>query len=156
MVSREKKAPRPIYKKLQLLRSLTRSHTHSESSIISNASKCIEGLKEKVEEMKQEINIEQPSTTSFPIPVEVKVETQESGFHIKVITEETCRGLLVFILEAFEELGLDVLQARVSCSHNFHLEALGIIVNKIRYHLLLHAFLEYKIIIGPPFNRFLR
>jgi hypothetical protein len=33
--------------------------------------------------------------------------------------------LLVFILEAFEELGLEVLQARVSTSDSFHLEAIA-------------------------------
>lgn len=38
--------------------------------------------------------------------------------------------MLVFLLEAFEELGLDVLQARVSCSDNFHLEAMGAKVRK--------------------------
>ncbi|EXC28454.1 hypothetical protein L484_001535 [Morus notabilis] len=56
----------------------------------------------------------------------VKVEAQETGFVIEVFTERSCSGLLVFILETFEELGLDVLHARVSSSHNFHLEAVAI------------------------------
>lgn len=47
---------------------------------------------------------------------------------IKVQRQRSCQGLLVFILEAFEELGLDVLQARVSCAENFSLEA---VVNKV-------------------------
>jgi len=44
--------------------------------------------------------------------------------------------LLVFILEAFEELGLDVLQARVSCADSFTLEALG---NKVSMFFFLPA-----------------
>lgn len=56
---------------------------------------------------------------------QVRVEAKEKGFLINVLTESSCPGLLVFILEAFEELGLEVLQARVSCSSSFHLEAVG-------------------------------
>jgi hypothetical protein len=33
--------------------------------------------------------------------------------------------MLVKILEAFEDLGLDVLDARVSCEDTFQLEAVG-------------------------------
>ncbi|XP_040992044.1 uncharacterized protein LOC121238988 isoform X9 [Juglans microcarpa x Juglans regia] len=82
MVSRKHKRA-AMYKKLQLLRSITNSHA------------------------------------------QLKVEAQEKGFVIEVFTERSCCGLLVFILEAFEELGLDVRQARVSCSDRFHLEAIG-------------------------------
>ncbi|THG16596.1 hypothetical protein TEA_014459 [Camellia sinensis var. sinensis] len=39
--------------------------------------------------------------------------------------KKKCPGLLVTILKAFEELGLDVLDANVSCSDNFRLEAVG-------------------------------
>lgn len=56
---------------------------------------------------------------------QVRVEAKEKGFLVNILTESSCPGLLVFILEAFEELGLDVLQARVSCSSSFHLEAVG-------------------------------
>lgn len=55
--------------------------------------------------------------------LQLKVEAEEEGLVIKVKSERSCQGLLVFILEAFEELGLDVLQARVSCADNFSLEA---------------------------------
>lgn len=55
----------------------------------------------------------------------VRVEAQEKGFLIEVLAERSCCGLLVHILEAFEVLGLDVRQARVSCSDSFHLEAIG-------------------------------
>lgn len=53
------------------------------------------------------------------------METLEKGFLINVISEKNCPGLLVSILEAFEELGLEVLDARVSCSDNFRLQAVS-------------------------------
>lgn len=74
---------------------------------------------------------------------QVKVETLERGFLINVFWERNCPGLLVSILETFEELGLNVLDARVSCSDSFHLEAVGGEVRKITlFHLshLTHVF----------------
>lgn len=56
---------------------------------------------------------------------QVTVETLERGFLINVLSDKNSPGLLVSILEAFEELGLDVLDARVSCSDTFQLEAVG-------------------------------
>lgn len=53
------------------------------------------------------------------------METLERGFLINVLSDKNSPGLLVSILEAFEELGLDVLDARVSCSDTFQLEAVG-------------------------------
>lgn len=53
------------------------------------------------------------------------METLERGFLINVFSEKNCPGLLVSILEAFEELGLEVLDARVSCSDIFQLQAVG-------------------------------
>uniref|UniRef100_A0A0A9E7Q3 Plant bHLH transcription factor ACT-like domain-containing protein n=1 Tax=Arundo donax TaxID=35708 RepID=A0A0A9E7Q3_ARUDO len=49
------------------------------------------------------------------------------GFRINVSMERSRPGLLVSVLEAFEELGLDVLDADVSCDDDtaFRLEALG-------------------------------
>lgn len=55
----------------------------------------------------------------------MNVETLEKGFLINVLSEKNCPGLLVSVLEAFEELGLEVLDARVSCSDNFRLEAVS-------------------------------
>ena len=56
---------------------------------------------------------------------QVTVQTLEKGFLINVFSEKNCPGLLVSILEAFDELGLDVLDARASCEDNFQLEAIG-------------------------------
>lgn len=44
---------------------------------------------------------------------------------MNVYSESSCPGLLVAILEAFEDLGLNVLEARVSCADSFHLQAVG-------------------------------
>nr|KYP49052.1 hypothetical protein KK1_029255 [Cajanus cajan] len=55
----------------------------------------------------------------------VIVKTLKKGFLINVVLEKNCPGMLVSILEAFEELGLDVLDARVSCEDSFQLEAVG-------------------------------
>ncbi|KAL5539954.1 hypothetical protein UlMin_043877 [Ulmus minor] len=125
MVSREhKKAAQ--HEKLQLLRSITNSHALSNASIILDASKYIEELKQKVERVNGDIANAQSSThdqySTFPV---VTVETLEKGFLIKAFSEKSCPGLLVSFLEAFEDLGLNVLEARVSCEDSFRLQAVG-------------------------------
>ncbi|KAH7855239.1 hypothetical protein Vadar_022790 [Vaccinium darrowii] len=126
MVSREHKkaAAAALHEKLQLLRSITNSRAMNKTSIIIDASKYIEDLKQKVEVLNQDIAIAQNSSYQDPRPM-VTVENLEKGFQINVISEKNCPGLLVTILEAFEELGLNVVEARVSCTGNFHLEAVG-------------------------------
>lgn len=57
--------------------------------------------------------------------MQVAVETLEKGFLVNIHSDRTCPGLLVPILGAFEELGLIVSEARVSCIDSFRLEALG-------------------------------
>ncbi|KAK9940935.1 hypothetical protein M0R45_017568 [Rubus argutus] len=129
MVSKrvQKKAP-AVYQKLQSLRSISNSPAHSNSSIILDATKYIQELKQKVVEMNQEIMAGTAQKPFVQLKVEPREEDQE-GFEIKMFTERCCTGLLVFVLEAFEELGLDVLQARISCSNNFLLEAVATINN---------------------------
>ncbi|KAJ9185454.1 hypothetical protein P3X46_005092 [Hevea brasiliensis] len=118
---KQKKAAR--YDKL---RDVTNSTGMNKTSIIVDASKYIEELKEKVERLNQEVGTSQASATSQnQLPMQVTVETLEKGFLINVLSEKNCPGLLVSILEAFEEVGLDVLDARVSCEDNFQLEAVG-------------------------------
>ncbi|PIA58066.1 hypothetical protein AQUCO_00500178v1 [Aquilegia coerulea] len=116
MVSRENKRT-ALYEKLQLLRSVTNSHALSNASIVIDATKYIEELKQKVESLNQDI-----ASTSLPT---VTVETLEKGFLVNVFSEKNCPGLLVTVLEAFEELGLNVIEARVSCTDSFRLEAVG-------------------------------
>lgn len=53
------------------------------------------------------------------------VEALEKSFLVSVFSKESCPGMTVAVLEAFEELGLNVLEARVSCADTFRLEAVG-------------------------------
>ncbi|KAG7027546.1 hypothetical protein SDJN02_11560, partial [Cucurbita argyrosperma subsp. argyrosperma] len=62
------------------------------------------------------------STSSSAV---VNVESLVRGFLINVYLEKNSPGLLVRILEAFEKLGLEVLDANVSCSDCFQLQAVG-------------------------------
>lgn len=114
-----------LYEKLMLLRDVTNSTSMNKTSIIVDASQYIEELKQKVETLNQEIGTSEASTVENSLPVQVTVETLEKGFLINVYLEKNCSGLLVSVLEAFEDLGLDVLDARVSCSDRFQLEAVG-------------------------------
>ncbi|CAK8566047.1 unnamed protein product [Lathyrus sativus] len=114
-----------MYRNLQLLRSITYSTSQRKSSVILEATEYIQDLKHKLEELNLlAVATAQKVVEYDPMP-KLKVEEQEERFVIKVLSERSCKGLLVFILEAFEELGLEVLQARVSCVDNFCLEAVG-------------------------------
>lgn len=62
--------------------------------------------------------------------MQVTVETLEKGFLINVISAKSCPGLLVPILEAFEEMGLSVMEARASCTDTFRFQAVG---GEVRY-----------------------
>ncbi|KAL3531614.1 hypothetical protein ACH5RR_005135 [Cinchona calisaya] len=122
--SRREQKRAALHEKLLQLRSVTNSTAVNTASILVDASRYIQELKERVKKKYQDV-----ATTSQPdhrntIPA-VTVETLEKGFLINVFSEKNCPGLLVSILEAFEELGLEVLDARVSCSDNFRLEAVS-------------------------------
>ncbi|KAK7395006.1 hypothetical protein VNO78_15547 [Psophocarpus tetragonolobus] len=125
MTSREKRRA-SLEHTLQQLRDVTNSTALSKASIIVDASKYIEELKQKIEGLNSELGIAESSTTSQidELPM-VIVKTLKKGFLINVLLEKNCPGMLVSILEAFEELGLDVLDARVSCEDSFQLEAIG-------------------------------
>ncbi|KAF5453736.1 hypothetical protein F2P56_028612 [Juglans regia] len=125
LVSREHNLREAMHEKLQLLRSITNSHALNDSSIVLDASKYIEELKQKVEILNQDLETAQTSSDQNPLPV-ATVETLEKGFLVNVSSDhKSCPGLLVSILEAFEELGLNVQEARVSCADNFLLQAVG-------------------------------
>ena len=57
--------------------------------------------------------------------MQVTVETLGHGFLVSVFSDKSSPGLLVSILEAFDELGLSVLEATASCADTFRLEAVG-------------------------------
>ncbi|KAK4836876.1 hypothetical protein QYF36_000953 [Acer negundo] len=134
MVCREQKKLAAVLMymmKLQvLLRSIANSHA-AQLSKTSVASKYIQELKQKIEitNIQNMVAAEQvPTDQQTPSPL-IRVEAREKSILIKVFNASSCscRGLLVFILEAFEEVGLDVLHARVSCSNGFLLEAVGVL-----------------------------
>ncbi|KAI3705003.1 hypothetical protein L1987_75233 [Smallanthus sonchifolius] len=124
MVSRKHKKD-VLHENLQILRSITNSHATNDSSIIQDASKYIQELKQKVEILNNELSSGQGSSYQNSWPV-VTVEAVEKGIQVNLYSERSCPGLLVFILKVFEELSLNVLDARVSCTGSFHLEALGV------------------------------
>ncbi|KAI4302445.1 hypothetical protein MLD38_038190 [Melastoma candidum] len=123
MVSREQKRA-ALREKLQFLRSITNSRAIDETAIVVDASKYIRELKHKVERLSRDISCADSSSEQPRLP-EVNVETLEKGYLIQVLSDRSCPGLLVSILEAFEELGLNVMEARVSCTENFQLQAFG-------------------------------
>ncbi|KAL6003003.1 hypothetical protein ACLOJK_023225 [Asimina triloba] len=99
----------------------------SKTSIIIDATKYIEELKQKVERLNQDIALEQTSAEQEQdsMAMKVTVETLDKGFLVNVFSEKSSPGMLVSILEAFEELGLSVIEAKASCTDSFHLEAVG-------------------------------
>ncbi|XP_024189638.1 uncharacterized protein LOC133721973 isoform X2 [Rosa rugosa] len=117
MNSSRKRKKAALYEQL---RAATNSTAMNKASIIVDASKYIQELKQKVDTLNQDVGTSQNSSSPA-----VTVETLERGFLISVLSEKNCPGLLVSILEAFEDLGLDVLDARVSCADSFQLEAVG-------------------------------
>lgn len=68
------------------------------------------------------------------------VQTLEKGFLVNVYSGKSSPGLLVSVLEAFEDLGLNVLQARVSCADKFHFEAVGGEVRKNQYYYFFYFY----------------
>lgn len=52
------------------------------------------------------------------------MEKIEEGFHVRV-TCEKAEDTLISILEAFDEMGLNILQAKVSCNSYFSMEAIA-------------------------------
>ncbi|CAN0909863.1 Transcription factor SCREAM2 [Linum grandiflorum] len=128
-----KKSESMMHEKLQLLRSVTNSPSVNGSSIVVDASNYIQQLKQRIQKLNQEIfdngDDDQPSSSTLHHqhngnPV-VTVETLEKGFLINVVSLKNCPGLLVSVLEAFEEIGLNVVEARVSCTDSFRLQAVG-------------------------------
>ncbi|KAG7561064.1 hypothetical protein ISN45_Aa05g025210 [Arabidopsis thaliana x Arabidopsis arenosa] len=122
MVSREHKRGSSLREKFHLLRSITNSHAESETSITS--SKYIKKLKQKVEKINNETTSEQSFRESSD-PTPTIVETLEKGFMVKVTSVKNEAGMLVCVLETFEDLRLDVVEARVSCTDTFSLHAIG-------------------------------
>ncbi|CAI9782085.1 unnamed protein product [Fraxinus pennsylvanica] len=107
-----------LRRKLHILKTLTNSKSVKKSSIIMDAFLYIYKLKLQVEAIQREyqylVNHIQ----------EVKVEKDGTRYVVRV----TCKkgeDLLVSIIEAFEEMNLNVLEAKVTSKHFFGMEAIA-------------------------------
>ncbi|KAK4771277.1 hypothetical protein SAY87_031809 [Trapa incisa] len=115
MSSRDRKQSEPYEKPKHRRHHAISSSSGNTVPITKDATKHIGEFKDQQEE-----------TVGASTNLEVNVQNlDKGGFRINVHAERNCPGLLVWILEAFEELGLDVSDARVSCEDSFHLEAVG-------------------------------
>ncbi|KAJ9168678.1 hypothetical protein P3X46_020174 [Hevea brasiliensis] len=119
-----------LRRKLHILRTLTCSNPGKRRSIIADAILHIYKLKLKLEKIKRELSIidaikrEHLSLLKqVQYLPKVKVEKTGKGFLVKVICQKGGDNL-VPILEVFEEMGLVVLHAKVSCNFYFGMEAI--------------------------------
>ncbi|ERM97635.1 hypothetical protein AMTRI_Chr01g110180 [Amborella trichopoda] len=103
-----------IYQNLRALRSITKSSSVKETAIILDAVRYIWELKMKVERLYLQLHLSDP--------LEVRTERIGKGFLVRLWSLKR-DNLLVTILETFEGLGLNVLQARVSSKDYFYMEA---------------------------------
>lgn len=105
-------------------------------SIIADASSYIKELKQKIAKLSQEMTSSSPQhATSVcqqqpsPSSVSVGVLDKKGRFLVSVFMDESCgpppAGLLASVLEAFDDIGLTVLEARATCAGSFRLEAVG-------------------------------
>ncbi|KAI5570882.1 hypothetical protein POPTR_011G070000v4 [Populus trichocarpa] len=112
------------------LRTLTRSKSVKRKYVIMDALLCIYKLKLKLEAIKTElanlIAVKREYLSlmkELQLPKEVEVEKGEKGFIVRVTCEKG-GDKLVSILEVFEEMGLTVSHARVSCNLYLSMEAI--------------------------------
>ncbi|KAB2601335.1 hypothetical protein D8674_002340 [Pyrus ussuriensis x Pyrus communis] len=124
-----------LRRKLQILRSLTKTKSVKRSSIIMDALFHIYMLKLKLEAVQREYLHLMAIKTGYirlikhlQVPKEVKVEKIKEGFLVRVKCEKA-KDTLVSVLEAFEEMGLNVVQGRVSCNNYFSMEAIAAVAD---------------------------
>ncbi|XP_030547239.1 uncharacterized protein LOC115752941 [Rhodamnia argentea] len=115
-------------RKIHILKTLANSKSVRKSSLISDYLANICKLKLKLEAIRREysslIAVKKRCLLLLKNMREPEVKVQKVGdkFELKVNCERREDGL-VSILEALDEMGLDVLQARVSCDRVFSMEA---------------------------------
>lgn len=111
-------------------------------SIIADASSYIKDLQQKIAKLNQEIATAQHANVCQPL---VSVGVLDKGFLINVFMDKSCPpGLLASILEAFDEIGLTVLEARATCAGSFRLEAVGEVRNKLHHKQMRWLLLLFK------------
>ncbi|XP_078435798.1 uncharacterized protein LOC144706670 [Wolffia australiana] len=126
MVPPIQKRRRVALGKLQQLRSVANSHAQTSASILHDASTYIQELLQKIEDIVEDNDSYHKNKNEDRLTQSwVTVEAQEKSFLVRVFSKKTGPHLLVSILSAFEDLGIDVIDARVSCAESFRLEAIG-------------------------------
>ncbi|PPD73544.1 hypothetical protein GOBAR_DD29517 [Gossypium barbadense] len=108
-------------RKLHLLQTLNKPKSVKRSCSIINVLLHFYELKVKLEEIQREY---QNLLKNIRIPQEVKVEKISGEQFVVRVACNKGGDKLVSILEVFDELGLNVVQARVSCRHFFSMEAI--------------------------------
>ncbi|KAL0542738.1 hypothetical protein IC582_017812 [Cucumis melo] len=119
--------------KLRLVRSLpTYESSGRQTCVFWNAVLFIHKLKLKLEAIEREysnlLDMKREylnSIKQFHSSKEVKVEKNGEEFRVKVRCEKG-GDRLVSVLEAFEKMGLNVVEARVSCTECFCMEAIAV------------------------------
>ncbi|XP_012452987.1 uncharacterized protein LOC105774976 isoform X2 [Gossypium raimondii] len=108
-------------RKLHLLQTLNKPKSVKRSCSIINILLHFYKLKVKLEEIQREY---QNLLKNIRTPKEVKVEKINGEQFVVRVACNKGGDKLVSILEVFDELGLNVVQARVSCRHFFSMEAI--------------------------------
>ncbi|XP_057420701.1 uncharacterized protein LOC130714772 [Lotus japonicus] len=127
-----------LRRKLHILRVLINSNHASRTSTAKSTLLQIYKLKFALETIKREyenlLATRRECTSRLNHVKEnkdVKVEKISDGtFVVRITCEEKGSDKLVAILEAFEEMSMNVEQARVSCENGFSLEAIAVAEDK--------------------------
>ncbi|KAL3624840.1 hypothetical protein CASFOL_031508 [Castilleja foliolosa] len=122
-----------LRKKFQILRALTKSKSVKKRSIIIDALLYIYKLRLQVEAIKREYQY------LLDHIQEVKVEKLETGYMAVTIRCKKGEEMMVSILEAFEKLDVNVVQAKATCKHLFGMEAIVEANNNIDETILSRA-----------------
>ncbi|KAL8460702.1 hypothetical protein ACS0TY_032282 [Phlomoides rotata] len=123
-----------LRRKLQILRILTKSKSVKKSSIIMDASLYIYKLKLQVEAIKKEYQ------HLIDHIQEVKVENLGRDYLVVRVRCKKGEEILVSILEAFEEMNLEIVEAKITCKVLFGMEA--IVKADINADVLNHTILK--------------
>ncbi|XP_062095206.1 uncharacterized protein LOC133801080 [Humulus lupulus] len=122
-------------RELRILRALNTAKSHAKrKSVVMDALSYIYLMKLKVEAIQKEYSnlVAIKENKKIMNQKEVKVEKTEEGFMNVRVRCEKGEDTLVSVLEAFENIGLQVLQARVSCTNGlFYMEATTISTNVV-------------------------
>ncbi|RDX63484.1 hypothetical protein CR513_58083, partial [Mucuna pruriens] len=122
-----------LRRKLHILRVLTNSNSAKRTSIDKRTVLCIYKLKLALETLKRQYENLLATRREYISLLnhvkenkDVKIEKVRTGTFMVRVTCEEGSDKLVAILEAFDEMCLNVQQARVSCQNGFSLEAIAV------------------------------